>query len=154
MYTCAHRSPRAWIPSLALSLALALPPLFSSGDELPPFSPPGSLAGGAHSARGNFVQRDGAALYRAICQGCHMPDARGAQGAGMYTALAGNPKLASAAYPTLTVLQGRRAMPAFGDSLSDEQVAEVVNYVRSHFDNRYADTIRSEDVARLRASTP
>jgi mono/diheme cytochrome c family protein len=72
----------------------------------------------------------------------------------MYPALAGNPKLASAAYPTLTVLQGRRAMPAFGDSLSDEQVAEVVNYVRSNFGNRYADTIRSEDVAHWRASSP
>jgi mono/diheme cytochrome c family protein len=81
-----------------------------------------------------------------------MPDARGARGAGMYPALAANPKLTSAAYPALTVLQGRRAMPAFGDSLSDEQVAEVVNYVRSHFDNHFADTIKSEDVARLRAS--
>ncbi|HSE12526.1 MAG TPA: cytochrome c [Rudaea sp.] len=154
MYTCARHAARARIRSLALLLALALPPLPGCADELPPFSPPGSLATGAHSARGYFVQRDGAALYRAICQACHMPDARGAQGAGMYPALAANPKLASAAYPTLTVLQGRRAMPAFGDSLSDEQVAEVVNYVRSHFDNRYADTIRSEDVARLRASSP
>jgi mono/diheme cytochrome c family protein len=43
-------------------------------------------------------------------------------------------------------------MPAFADNLSDEPVAEIVNYVRSHFDNRYADTIRSEDVARLRTS--
>jgi len=81
-----------------------------------------------------------------------MPDARGAQGAGMYPALAANPKLASAAFPALTVLQGRRGMPGFGDSLSDEQVAEVVNYVRSHFDNRQTDTISSEDVSRLRSS--
>lgn len=152
MYTFASRLPRAWIASLALSLALALPPLFSSGDELPPFSPPSSLAAGAHSARGSFVQHDGAALYRAICQGCHMPDARGAQGAGMYPALAANPKLASAAYPTLTVLQGRRAMPAFGESLSDEQVAQVVNYVRSNFGNHFADGVTPGDVARLRAT--
>jgi mono/diheme cytochrome c family protein len=129
-----------------LLAALALAPLCGRGEELPQFSNPGTLA-----ERGHFVQSDGAALYRAICQGCHMPDARGAQGAGMYPPLAANPKLASAAYPALTVLQGRRGMPAFADNLSDEQVAEVVNYVRSHFDNRYADTIRAEDVARLRA---
>ena len=73
-------------------------------------------------------------------------------GAGMYPALAANPKLASAAYPALTVLQGRRGMPGFADSLSDDQVAEVVNYVRSHFDNHYADSMTPDDVARLRAS--
>jgi mono/diheme cytochrome c family protein len=98
------------------------------------------------------VQRDGATLYRAICQGCHMPDARGAQGAGMYPALAANPKLASAAYPALTVLQGRHGMPALGDSLTDEQISEVVNYVRSHFDNHFTDSVTSADVARLRTS--
>ena len=146
MYT---RALRARLGTRALLVALALAPLCGSGEELPQFSNPGTLAD-----RGHFVQSDGAALYRAICQGCHMPDARGAQGAGMYPALAANPKLASAAYPALTVLQGRRGMPGFAENLSDEQVAEVVNYVRSHFDNRYADTIRSEDVARLRASSP
>ncbi len=119
-------------------------------DEPAIFSPP--TQGGALAPRGHFVQSDGAALYRAICQGCHMPDARGARGAGMYPALAANPKLASAAFPVLTVLQGRRGMPGFADSLSDEQVAEVVNYVRSHFDNRQTDTISSEDVSRLRSS--
>ena len=50
------------------------------------------------------------------------------------------------------VLAGRRAMPPLGGSLSDEQIAEVVNYVRSHFNNRYADAITAEEVARLRAS--
>src|SRR4029079_1507574 len=116
---------------------------------LPQFSNPGTLAD-----RGHFVQSDGASLYRAICQGCHMADARGAQGAGMYPALAANPKLASAAYPALTVLQGRRGMPAFAENLSDQQVAEVVNYVRGHFDNHFADSVTPGDVARLRASLP
>lgn len=166
MYTCVHRSSleqhnrssqknycaRRWVRCLPIVLAIALPSLCQSGDELPPFSPPAAFAVGALAARGHFVQHDGATLYRAICQGCHMPDARGAQGAGTYPALAANPKLASAVYPALTVLQGRRGMPALGDSLSDEQVAEVVNYVRSHFDNHFADSLTADDVARLRAS--
>jgi mono/diheme cytochrome c family protein len=149
MYTRDCRPPRAWIGSVALLAALALAPLPGRGDELPTFSPPGTIA-----VRGHFVQRDGAALYRAICQGCHMPDARGAHGAGMYPALAANPKLASAPYPVLTVLGGRHGMPAFADSLTDEQVAEIVNYVRSHFDNGFGDNVTPAEVARLRASLP
>jgi mono/diheme cytochrome c family protein len=148
MYTLAQHPPRAGSAPFLVLVMLALAPLCGRGEDLPQFSNPGTLAD-----RGHFVQRDGAALYRAICQGCHMPDARGAQGAGMYPALAANPKLASAAYPALTVLQGRRGMPAFADNLSDEQVAEVVNYVRSHFDNHFADSVTPADVARLRASS-
>lgn len=130
-------------------LAVALLPACVRGQEPPPFSPPGSFTAGGH-----FSHKDGATLYRAICQGCHMADARGAQGAGMYPALAANVRLASAAYPIATVLSGRRGMPPFADYLSDEQIAEVVNYVRSHFDNHYADAVTPGDVARLRPSTP
>jgi mono/diheme cytochrome c family protein len=118
------------------------------GEEPPAFSPPGSFTAG-----GQFSHRDGATLYRAICQGCHMPDARGAQGAGMYPALAANVRLASADYPAMTVLRGRHGMPPFGDYLSDAQIAAVVNYVRSHFDNHFADVLTAVDVAKLRAST-
>jgi len=106
----------------------------------------------AQGVLGKFEQRGGENIYRAICQGCHMPDARGAKGAAEYPALAANPRLSSAAYPAAMVLTGRRAMPAFGNSLTDEQIAEVVNYVRSHFDNRYVDTLTVEAVTRLRAS--
>jgi mono/diheme cytochrome c family protein len=132
---------------VALALFAALPAL-ALDDEPPPLSPPGSFF-----EPGQFVHHDGATLYRAICQGCHMPDARGAEGAGRYPALAANPKLASAPYPTLTVLHGRRGMPALGIFLSDAQVAEVVNFVRSHFGNQYTDPVTAADVAKLRAPT-
>ena len=90
---------------------------------------------------GRFSQRTGEELYTHICQGCHMPDARGAVGAGAYPALAFNPRLAAAIYPITVVLHGQRAMPPFGESLSDEQIASVLNYVRTHFGNRYRDLI-------------
>ncbi|GAB3629622.1 cytochrome C oxidase [Pandoraea terrae] len=102
------------------------------------------------SEGGHFVEKDGAALYGAICQGCHMPQGQGAKGAGMYPALAANPRLASAAYPAYTVLHGRNGMPGFAERLSDEQVAEAVNYVRSHFGNHYTDPLTAADVAKLR----
>jgi mono/diheme cytochrome c family protein len=95
---------------------------------------------------------DGATLYRKTCQGCHMPDGRGAQGAGFYPALAGNPRLAASTYPVLVVLQGRHGMPPFGEWFSDAQVAAVVNHVRSSFGNRFSDAITLEDVRRMRAS--
>jgi mono/diheme cytochrome c family protein len=95
---------------------------------------------------GRFPQQTGEELFKNICQGCHMPDAKGAIGAGSYPALAANPRLAAAVYPITVVLHGQRAMPPFGESLTDEQVANVINYVRSHFGNHYKDLVTAEAV--------
>jgi mono/diheme cytochrome c family protein len=99
-----------------------------------------------------FKQTDGPALFQAICQGCHMPNAQGAVGAGSYPALAHNERLAAAAYPVITVLKGRNAMPPFASYLSNAQVAAVVNYVRTHFDNAYPDVVSQEMVVNARRS--
>jgi mono/diheme cytochrome c family protein len=101
---------------------------------------------------GKFPQQTGEDLFRNICQGCHMPDAKGAIGAGAYPALAANPRLAAAIYPISVVLHGQRAMPPFGESLSDEQVANVINYVRTNFGNHYKDTVTPAAVAARRAA--
>jgi mono/diheme cytochrome c family protein len=101
---------------------------------------------------GGYPQQTGEALYQGICQGCHMPDAKGAVGAGAYPALAENRKLAAKAYPELVVLRGQKAMPAFGPALTDAQVAAVVTYVRTHFGNSYADSVTADDVKALRAT--
>jgi mono/diheme cytochrome c family protein len=90
---------------------------------------------------GKYPQQTGEDLFSNICQGCHMPDAKGAIGAGAYPALASNPRLAAAIYPITVVLHGQRAMPPFGEALTDEQIAAVLNYVRTHFGNRYKDLI-------------
>lgn len=95
----------------------------------------GSGAGG----RGGFTEQGGEAIFKNVCQGCHMPDAKGAVGAGMYPALAKNPKLKVAGYPVAVIVNGQKAMPALGGVFSDQQVADVANYVRSHFSNGYRD---------------
>jgi mono/diheme cytochrome c family protein len=41
-------------------------------------------------------------------------------------------------------------MPPFGAMMSDDQVAAVVNYLRTHFDNSYQDTVTAEDVKIVR----
>jgi mono/diheme cytochrome c family protein len=97
-------------------------------------------------------ETDGKKLYESICQGCHMPDAKGAQGAGMYPALAANPKLASAAYPVYVVLNGLRGMPKFGAWLNDGQIAAVVNFVITHFGNAAAMPATAEEVKAARAN--
>ena len=95
---------------------------------------------------GKFTQQSGEELFRNICQGCHMPDAKGATGAGTYPALAANPRLAAVVYPITVVLHGQRAMPGFAEGLDDAQIASVINYVRSHFGNRYKDVVTPEAV--------
>lgn len=120
-----------------------------------------AVSGGAHaqadltsssifSSGYTFEEKDGESLYRGACQGCHMSDARGATGAGTYPALAANPRLAAKQYPVALVVNGSRGMPGFGRVLSDEQVAAVVNYVRTHFSNSYPDTVAPADVKALR----
>jgi mono/diheme cytochrome c family protein len=97
-----------------------------------------------------FTEQGGAALYKGICQGCHMPDGRGALGAGRYPALAGDPNLAGRGYPLVIVVNGQRAMPAFGALLSDRQIADVVNYIRSNFGNRFIDEVTVSEVEAVR----
>jgi mono/diheme cytochrome c family protein len=98
---------------------------------------------------GAYKQQTGEELYQGICQGCHMPNAKGAVGAGAYPALADNARLAAVLYPVAVVLNGQRAMPAFAD-LSDEQIANVINYVRSHFGNHYKDVVTPATVKATR----
>lgn len=104
----------------------------------------------AFSSGFRFVEMSGEELFLGVCQGCHMGDAAGASGAGSYPSLAGNRNLETAAYAVDLVLHGRRAMPPFGDMMSDDQVAAVVNYVRSHFGNHYTDEVTPADVRAAR----
>ena len=105
----------------------------------------------AQANRNLLPQQGGEALYKGICQDCHMEDGRGAIGAGQYPALAKNPKLAEPGYSISVVTHGLKSMPAFGNALSDQQIADVVNYIRAgHFGNSYKDKVKPEDVKNAR----
>ena len=105
--------------------------------------------GGPLAKSPRLPYENGEQVYRAICQGCHMADGKGAQGAGTTPALAENPRLGAAAVPTLMVLNGKGGMPPFRRFLDDAQVASVVNYVRTNFGNRYTDVVSADDVKKL-----
>lgn len=97
------------------------------------------------------TQLSGELLYQAVCQGCHMPQGQGTtRGAGIYPPLANNPRLAAGAYPVLVVMNGLHGMPAFSGRMNDQQIAEIANYVRTNFGNRFTDEIKPEDVKAIR----
>jgi mono/diheme cytochrome c family protein len=97
-----------------------------------------------------FVEMTGEELFANVCQGCHMPDAAGATGAGSYPSLIANKNLETSGYAVYLVVNGRRGMPSFGDMMTDGQVAAVVNYLRTHFGNNYQDAVTAKDVKDVR----
>ena len=133
-----------------ISTLLIQAPVHAAGADIPDLVP--------------LKAMDGRQIYEHICQGCHMPDGGGAAGAGRYPALAKDPTLVSRQFMALTILTGRRNMPAFGAkhavgfggppvTLTEAQIAAVVNYVRTNFGNHYTDAITAAEVVALDQKT-
>jgi mono/diheme cytochrome c family protein len=99
----------------------------------------------------------GATLYMDHCGGCHQAGGRGLP--GVFPPLAGNGVvLASDPANILKVLlegvptQGKYIqMPGFAGLLSDQQIADLTNYVRTSWGNGAAANSSAAMVARLRA---
>jgi mono/diheme cytochrome c family protein len=109
-----------------------------------------SMERAAMSPGWRFAEQGGAAIYASVCAACHQRDAKGAEGAGAYPALAGNEQLASADDVLRIMLGGQRGMPPVGGMMSDQQVADVINYVRTHFGNDYHDPLLATAVKAAR----
>lgn len=102
----------------------------------------------------------GAAVYIDNCAACHRTDGKGYT--RVFPALAGNPVLQSADATSLIhiVLKGGTlpathsapstfTMPPFAWRLSDQEVADVVNFIRGSWGNQ-ASAVKAGDVAALR----
>src|SRR5215475_6133602 len=113
----------------------------ATAQDATPASPAATLSSGFA-----FTEANGEDLYANVCQACHMPDAKGATGAGTYPPLAGDKALEAGGYVIHCVVKGLHAMPPVGVMMSDDQVAAVVNYVRTHFGNDYHDAVTAADV--------
>ncbi|CAN5393502.1 cytochrome c [soil metagenome] len=132
---------RGW---LAVAMLGLLPsPAFAQSAAHSPSEP--TLSGGR-----NFTETTGEALFANVCRGCHMADGAGAVGAGTYPSLVRNGNLLSPGYPLTVVVNGQRAMPPVGAMMSDDQVAAVVNYLRTHFGNDYPDAVGAADIKAVR----
>jgi mono/diheme cytochrome c family protein len=132
--------------ALVVSAAVSLPAL---ADGAPAKSP-------TMSHGWEFSEQGGADLFRNVCAACHQPDAQGAVGAGAYPPLAEDRDLASTEFMLTVLLRGRKGMAPVGGMMSDAQVADVVNYVRTHFGNAYPGAVSAADIAaaRRRAAPP
>ncbi|MBT2773041.1 cytochrome c [Halomonas sp. ISL-60] len=128
---------KALITSIALTLSISALAQETSIDTSTWFDDPATL-----------TQTDGASIYAGVCAGCHMPNGQGANGAGKYPALTNNSSLMATAYPISLVIHGHKAMPPLGGVLDDEQVASVVNFIRTNFGNNYADNQASAELVK------
>ena len=133
----------AWAVLAWALTALASPAIAQTSVQYAP-------GGDYFRANDRFPASTGAEVYDTICAGCHMPMGKGAVGGGAYPALAANKNLASATYLIYTVINGRKAMPPFGNALDDAQIAQVTNYIRSQFGNAYTDAVSAADVKAAR----
>ncbi len=106
--------------------------------------------------------RTGAELY-GTCAACHMPTGAGLPGA--FPPLAGSEWVTGRAeVPIAIVLHGMQGpvtvqgatynsvMTPWGTMFSDEEVANVVTYIRSQWGNK-ASAVTAADVAKVRAAT-
>jgi mono/diheme cytochrome c family protein len=101
----------------------------------------------------------GASLYLDHCAGCHQAGGRGMP--GIFPPLAGNGVvLASDPADILKVVlhgippQGKYVpMPAFASLLSDQQVADLANYVRTSWGNAAAPNTTAAMATRIRAQS-
>jgi cytochrome c oxidase subunit II len=88
--------------------------------------------------------RMGEQVYADRCAGCHLPDGLGEP------PLDANPFVTGDPHPVIAiVLHGNGDMPAFGERLTDEEVAGVVTYIRNAWTNN-ASTVTISDVQAAR----
>ncbi len=102
---------------------------------------------------------DGAQLYTQHCQACHQANGQGV--AGTFPPLAGNSNLQSTDFAISVVLNGLSApitvngtqyqgqMPAWGDQLSDDEIAAVLTHERTSWGNNFG-AVSAGDVQQIR----
>ena len=115
----------------------------------------------SHQAlRKGDASAEGAMVYLDNCAACHRPDGRGYE--RVFPALAGNPVVEAAspesvvsiilrgsATPQTAATPAQFTMPGFAWRLSDVQVMQVANFIRSSWGNR-GTQVKLQNVADLR----
>lgn len=126
--------------------------------SLPPNNPAPAFEYDERTARALFdgkITSPGARIYLDRCAGCHRTDGRGAS--GVFPSLAGNPLLQTAdASSAIAILLSGSAVPAtktapssftmsaYGDILTDQDIAEVVSFIQTNWGNSGAGTTRDK----------
>jgi cytochrome c oxidase cbb3-type subunit 2 len=126
------------------------------------FLPSGKTANASGGKTGASVESssslDGATLYQSNCAVCHQPSGEGLPGA--FPSLKGSSIVTNENPETLIriIIEGYDArpefatMPALGGQLTDDEIAAIVNFERSHWGNS-APAVETEVVKTIRSST-
>jgi alcohol dehydrogenase (quinone), cytochrome c subunit len=141
------------------AIAAYLKTLAPSPGDAPKFA--ANLATAAALAKGHEADR-GAELYDDNCAACHHTDGAGSPKAlpkiaGNSSVLAEDPNslirlvLAGSALPGTTQAPSALGMPGFAWRLSNEEVAQLLTFIRSSWGNR-ASSVTAGEVARVRGS--
>lgn len=120
----------------------------AEGDEASQQPATGESEGGARSQEERINQ--GEEVYSTQCAKCHQLSG---EGSDAFPALKGS-DIATAEDPSAaieTVLHGREAMPSFQGTLSPDEIAAVVSYVRNAWDNQ-ASAVTTQQVEEVAAS--
>ncbi len=97
------------------------------------------------------LKSKGETVYKANCLACHQANGQGIK--GVFRALDGSPIATVKSRITehiRQVIYGKNNMPAFGEQLSDTDIAAVVTYERNTWGNKTGDIIQPKDVAESR----
>jgi mono/diheme cytochrome c family protein len=153
------RSPttRLW----ALLLVGALGACAKGGSSAAASSGPSEAAqatASAAMAQNGGEANDGAKLYVQNCSSCHQPNGQGGQ--GTFPPLAGNPVVSEDPSVVIRIvkygLNGKISvngtdyngmMPAWGQSLSNADIASIVTYIRSAWGNKASAVTQAEVTA-------
>lgn len=108
-----------------------------------PFAASAQEASSEPAGEAEAQEVNGEALYLANCRMCH-----GNSGTAG-TPLAGNEDLADAGHVARTIIIGPGYMTAFGDILSDQEIAAIATHVRTSWGNDFG-PVTPEEVAAAR----
>ncbi len=152
------RSPTTRL--LALLLVGALGACAKGGSAATSSSPsePAQATASAPVAQNGAEANNGAKLYVQNCSSCHQPNGQGVQ--GTFPPLAGNPVVSEDPSVVIRIvkygLNGKISvngtdyngmMPAWGQSLSNADIASIVTYVRSAWGNKASAVTQAEVTA-------
>lgn len=79
------------------------------------------------SRGGTTTQSPGSRLYATNCSTCHGPSGKGVE--GVFPTIVGAADILGGDYARTVITEGRNRMPAFGTTLTQAQISEIVDYI-------------------------
>lgn len=93
-----------------------------------------------------FLEQTGEAIYANACQCLPYGTGPGRPRRRKISCLGQKRETGGVRLSCLSRYPRTESVPPFGGTLDDEQIAAVVDYIRTHFGNNYTDSVTMDDV--------